>query len=481
MEWSSLKIEILHDSNTPLLRSFIVATALLLSGCMLGPDYKRRAVEIPVQFRAATAAEAESIADLRWFELFRDEYLQDLIRVALAQNYDLRDAIARVEAARANLGITQADQYPNLGVGSDVTSSQQSRRGEFTIPKGTDRQRTFGTVALSLFTYEVDIWGRLRRATESARAQLLAADWNRKAVITTLVSDVSTAYFSLLELEMELAIAKNTLATREESLRLIRIQQRGGVSTRLDVRQAEQLVYTAAQAVYNAERLIEQTENQICLLLGRNPGSITRARLLPEQQMGARVPAGLPATLLERRPDIQAAEQILASANANIGVAKAAYFPRITLTGEFGFQSTSLSNLFSGSRGFWTFVPQLTQPIFTAGRIASQVEFAEAQQRSALAQYEKAIQSGFRDVSDALVQYRRVREIRGQRELLVTALQDRKGLAYTRYRGGVDTMLNALNADQDLFDAELSLAQARRDELLSVVQLYKALGGGWES
>jgi multidrug efflux system outer membrane protein len=458
-----------------------ISMALGLSGCLLGPDYKRRAVEIPVQFRAATAAEAESIADLRWFELFRDESLQDLIRVALVQNYDLRDAIARVEAARANLGITQADQYPNFGAGSDVTNSEQSRRGEFTIPKGTDRQRTYGTVFLGLFTYEVDIWGRLRRATESARAQLLAADWSRKAVITSLVSDVSTAYFSLLELDMELAIAKNTLATREESLRLIRIQQQGGVSTRLDVRQAEQLVYTAAQTIYNAERLIEQTENQISLLLGKNPGSITRTRFLPEQQIGPRVPAGLPATLLERRPDIQAAEQILASANANIGVAKAAYFPRITLTGEFGFQSTSLSNLFSGSRRFWTFVPQLTQPIFTAGRIPSQVEFAEAEQRSSLAQYEKAIQSGFRDVSDALVQYQRIREIRAQRELLVTALQDRKSLAYIRYRGGVDTMLNALNADQDLFDAELSLAQARRDELLSVIQLYKALGGGWES
>jgi multidrug efflux system outer membrane protein len=457
-----------------------MAMALWLGGCMIGPDYRRPPVEPPAQFRGNSVTDTQSIADLKWFEVFGDEQLQELIRVALAQNYDLRDAVARVEQARANLGITQADQYPNFGLGADVTSAQQSRRGEFTIPKGTDRQRSYGTVFLSLFSFEVDIWGRVRRATESARAQLLAEDWNRKAVITTLVSDVATAYFRLLELDMELAIARNTLGTREESLRLIRIQQKGGVATLLDVRQAEQLVYTAAQAIFNAEREIEQTENQISLLLGRNPSSIPRSRMLTEQRIAPEVPAGLPSTLIERRPDIQAAEQILVSANANLGVAKAAYFPRITLTGDLGSQSTSLSSLFSGSRRIWTFVPQLTQPIFTAGRIPSQVEFAEAQQRSALTQYEKAIQSGFRDVSDALVQVQRIREIRGQRELLVTALQDRKRLAYRRYQGGVDTMLNALNADQDLFEAELSLTEVRRDELLSVVQLYKALGGGWQ-
>jgi multidrug efflux system outer membrane protein len=447
---------------------------------MIGPDYHRPSVTAPAQFRGNSIADVQSIADLKWFEVFRDEQLQDLIRTALAENYDLRDAIARVEQARANLGVVQADQYPNFGAGSSVTSAQQSRHGEFTIPKGTDRQRSYGTVFLSLFSFEVDIWGRVRRATESARAQLLAEDWNRKAVITTLVSDVSTAYFSLLELDMELAIARNTLATREESLRLLRIQQRGGVATLLDVRQAEQLVYSATQSIFNAEREIEQTENQISLLLGRNPGLIPRSRLLTEQQIAPEVPAGLPSALLERRPDIQAAEQVLVSANANIGVAKAAYFPRITLTGNLGYQSTSLSNLFSGSRGIWTFVPQLSQPIFTAGRIPSQVEFAEAQQRSALAQYERAIQTGFRDVSDALVQYRKVRDIRAQRQFLVTALIDRKRLAYMRYRGGVDTLLNALDADRDLFDAELSLAEANRDELLSVVQLYKALGGGWQ-
>ena len=506
--WSSgvlecwvFRIPLLHHSNTPLrpslkclrslralgvLRGEIVlvvalAAALWLSGCLVGPDYKRPPVEIPPQFRAAmTSDAAASIAELKWFDVYKDEHLQELIRVALVQNYDLRDAIARVDAARANLGITRSNQFPNFGAGAEVASQELSRQGEFTIQPGTNPQRTFGTVFLNLFTFEIDIWGRLRRATESAQAQLLASDWNRKEVTRTLISDVATAYFNLLELDLELAIARDTLGTRQESLRLLRTQLQGGVGTLLDVRQGEQLVFGAAQTIPDNERQIEQTENEISLLLGKSPGPVARGTLITEQQTPPEVPAGLTSALLERRPDIQAAEQILIAANANIGVAKAAYFPTITLTGEFGFQSTALSSLFSGSRRIWSFVPQITQPIFTAGRIPSQMEFAEAQQRSALAQYEKAIQSAFRDVSDALIQYQKIREILAQRDSLVKALQDRKRLAYMRFRGGVDTMLNALNSDQDLFVAELSLAQARRDELLSLVQVYKALGGGWQ-
>jgi outer membrane protein, multidrug efflux system len=461
-----------------------LATALWLSGCLLGPDYNRPSVEIPPQFRAAMTPEAlPSIADLKWFEVFRDEHLQELIRVALVQNYDLRDAIARVDQARANLGITRSNQFPNFNLGGDVTSRELSTNGEFSIPPGAtfvNRQRTFGEGFVSLLSFEVDIWGRLRRATESAQAQLLASDWNRKTVITTLISDVATAYFNLLELDMELVIARDTLGTRDESLRLLRIQLQGGVGTLLDVRQGEQLVNTAAEVIPDDERQIEQTENQISLLLGKNPGPVARSSLIAMERPPPEVPAGLTSALLERRPEIQAAEQILIANNANIGVAKAAYFPQITLTGQYGYQSTALAGLFAGSRRAWTYVPQLTQPIFTAGRLGSQVELAEAQERSALAQYENAIQTGFRDVSNALIQYQKIREIRNQRESLVTVLRDRKRLAYMRFRGGVDTMLNALNSDQDLFTAELSLAQVRRDELLSLVQLYKALGGGWQ-
>jgi multidrug efflux system outer membrane protein len=424
-----------------------------------------------------------SVAELKWFEVFKDEHLQELIRVALVQNYDLRDAIARVDQARANLGITRSNQFPNFSLGGDVTSREFSTNGEFSIPQGSSvfsRQRTFGEGFVSLLSFEVDIWGRLRRATESAQAQLLASDWNQKTVITTLISDVATNYFTLLELDMELAIARDTLGTRDESLRLLRIQLQGGVGTLLDVRQGEQLVYTAAEVISDDQRQIEQTENQISLLLGKNPGPVDRASLIATERPPPEVPAGLTSALLERRPDIQAAEQTLIATNANIGVAKAAYFPQITLSGQYGYQSIALAGLFSGSRRAWTYIPQLTQPIFTAGRLGSQVALAEAQQRSALAQYENAIQTGFRDVSNALIQYQKIREIRTQRELLVIALQDRKRLAYMRFRGGVDTMLNALNADQDLFAAQLNLAQARRDELLSLVQVYKALGGGWQ-
>src|SRR6266705_1603462 len=261
------------------------ALIVLLSGCMVGPDYRRPAVTTPDAFRGASAAitpDKQSIAELKWFEVFQDEQLQELIHTALAQNYDLRDAVARVDAARANLGITQADQYPNFGIGADVTANEQSRQGQFTIPRGTSRQRTFGSVFLNLFTFELDIWGRLRRATEASRADLLGADWTRKAVVTTLISDVATAYFSLLDLYMEVEIAKNIFTTRAESLRVIRVQQLGGVATLLDVRQGEQLVYTAAVSIPDAERQIEQTENQISFLLGKNPGSISRSHLLTE-------------------------------------------------------------------------------------------------------------------------------------------------------------------------------------------------------
>lgn len=453
----------------------------LLSGCMVGPNYHKPSVKTPDVFRASPAgtSDGKSIANLKWFEVFSDPQLQKLIQTSLVENYDLRDAIARVDAARASLGITRSYQYLNVGAGGGLTSTEMSRNGATYIPTGS-RDRTYGSAYLDLFPFEVDIWGQLRRSTEAARAQLLAEDWNRKTVITTLVSDVATAYFNLLEQDMELAIAKSTLESREESLRLIKLQAQAGLATDLDLRQAEQLVYGAAQSIPGSEQQIQQIENQISLLVGRNPGPVTRGRSLTEQQTLPAVPAGLPSSLLERRPDIQAAEQNLIAANANIGVAKAAYFPQLTLTGEAGYSSASLSSLFKGANSMWSFAPNLTMPIFTAGRTAAGVKLAEAQERSALAQYEKAIQSAFGDVSDALIAYQKVREVRIQRELLVNAVQDRKRLAYLRFQDGVDTMLNALSSDQDLFTAELSLAQARLDEVLSLVQLYRALGGGWD-
>jgi len=342
------------------------------------------------------------------------------------------------------------------------------------------QNRTFGGATLNLLSFELDIWGRLRRATEAARANLLGAEENRKAVTITLVSEVAGAYFSLRELDQQLEISRNTLTTRQESLELIRNRQAGGVATLLDLRKGEQLVYTAAETIPILEEQIEQTENQISLLLGKNPDGVVRGLSLTEQRMPPDVPAGLPSTLLERRPDIRAAEQTLIAANAEIGVAKASYFPQISLTGFLGGQGNQLSSLFSGPSAVWNFTPQVTQPIFTAGRLKSNVRLQEAFRDSALVQYEKTIQTAFTEVSNALIAHQRVRESRIQQELLVGALQDRTRLAYVRYRGGVDTLLNALDADRDLFQAELTLSQIRLSELDSVVQLYKALGGGWQ-
>ncbi len=462
----------------------VALTTILVLGCKVGPNYRRPVIHPPDVFRGTGVdtppADATSLADLKWFEVFKDERLQELIQTALRQNYDLRDAVLRVDAARANLGITRADQFPSIDVSADITTLRRSTNGGFVLPFGFEQKRTFGSVFLNLLSFEVDAWGRLRRATEAVRADLLLAEENRKTVVTTLVSDVAAAYFNLLELDMELEIARRTLATREDSLRLIDVRQRGGVATLLDLRQAEQLVYTAGATIPDVERLIEQNENQIQLLLGLSPGAVVRGLRLTEQPQLPSVPPGLPSSLLERRPDIRAAEQNLVAANALIGVAKAAYFPQITLTGFLGSETSQLSDLFTGPARAWQFVPQVIQPIFEGGRIRSNVKLTEAGREIALVQYERTIETAFREVSDALVQHRRVTEIRTQQELLVAALQDRSRLAYMRYRGGVDTLLNALDADRDLFAVELDLARTRRDELQAVVQLYKALGGGWQ-
>jgi len=439
-------------------------------------------VQTPSDFRGkeASTPTGPSIGDLKWFEVFKDPALQDLIHNAMTSNYDLQAAVARINAERANLGLTRSQQFPQIVGTADLTTLKTSSNGQFAGSGAGGQRRSFGSVLLNLLDFELDIWGRLRNQTKAARAQLRASEEDRKTVMTTVVGDVATNYFSLLELDDELDIANRTLATRENSLKLIKLRQQGGVATMLDVRQGEELVYQASQTIPDTERAIEQTENQISLLLGRNPGAISRGKPLTQQEELPSVPAGLPSELLERRPDIRSAEQNLVAQKALVSVAKAAYFPRISLTGFFGFESNQLSSLFTGPSRAWSFVPQLAQPIFTGGRLKSGVNFAKAQQEFALVQYQQTIQTAFRDVSDALIQYRKEREIRTQQELLVSTLRDRSRLAYLRYQGGVDTLLNALDADRDLFDSELNLAQTRRNELLSLVQLYKALGGGWQ-
>jgi outer membrane protein, multidrug efflux system len=466
------------------LMSVVVTVGLLLGGSAAGQKkYERPAVKTPDTFRGADSVvptDKTSIGDLKWFEVFKDEELRKLVTTAMVQNYDLGAAVARIDAARANLGLARSDQFPQFYGSADLTTTRSSGSGSLDFSGQGGRTRSFGSVLLNLLTFELDVWGRLRQQTKAARAELRASEEDRKAVMTTVVGDVATGYFSLLELDSELDIGKRTLATREESLRLIKLRQQGGVATMLDVRQAEELVYEASETIPDAERAIGQTENQISLLLGNNPGPIPRGQSLTQQQELPEIPAGLPSSLLERRPDIRAAEENLVAQHALVYAAKAAYFPRISLTGLLGFQSNKLSSLFTGPSRVWTFVPEITQPIFTAGRLKSNVKFAKAQQEFALVQYQQTIQTAFREVSDALIQYRKVKEIRTQQELLVTTLRERSQLAYLRYQGGVDSLLNALDSDRELFNAELSLAQTRRNELLSLVQLYKALGGGWQ-
>jgi multidrug efflux system outer membrane protein len=463
----------------------VAVAAVTLTGCTVGPNYKRPQVAVPESFRAPDPlpeSQGASLADLKWFEVFRDPQLDDLIKAALVKNYDLRDAVARVDQARANLGITRSNQYPQVGASGDLQFTRLSRDGQFPLPSSfvSNQNRNWGQAALNLLSFQVDLWGQLRRATEVSRANLLSADWNRKTVISTVVSQVAADYFELLELDSELRISQSTLDTRQESLKLTQDREAHGIATELDVRQGEELVDSAAESIPQLKQQIEQTENQISLLLGRNPGGVQRASRFNQDYPLPEVPAGLPSALLERRPDIRAAEQSLVAANANIGVAKAAYFPQISLTGNIGGQSSTLANLFSGPAGAWSFVPQVTQPIFTAGRLKNNVRLAEAQRQDAQIAYEKSISTAFQDVSDALIAHQRTRESRVEQIKLVTALQDRKRLAYRRYTGGVDTQLNALDADRDLLSAQITLEQIRYAELVSVVQLYNALGGGWQ-
>lgn len=450
--------------------------------CVVAQTSQRPPVQIPGTFRGdpAPQPDRQTLADLKWFELFKDEKLQQLIREALANNYDLRQAVARIDSARASLGITRSEQFPTIVASGDVLNQRQSRSSAFDLPEPIKRDRSFGSVLLNLLTFEIDIWGRLRKQTAAARADLLATEEARRVVLTTLISDVATAYFGLRELDFELDISRRTLISREESLRLIRLRQQRGVATMLEVRQAEELVYDATEVIPALEQSIQQTENFLSFLTGRNPGAIERGLSLTDDVLPPAVPAGLPSDLIERRPDIRTAENSLIAANARIEVAKKEFFPRISLTSFLGYESGQLTSLFSGSRNIWNLAGQVSQPIFTGGRLKSNLRFTRAERDFLLIDYQKTVQGAFREVSDSLIAYQKVKEVRTQRALLVETLRDRSRLSYLRYTGGVATLLDALDADRELFEAERSLALARRDELLSVVQLYRALGGGWQ-
>jgi multidrug efflux system outer membrane protein len=453
--------------------------AMLWTGCTFGPNYKRPVVDLPDTHRGAAAgAAAESIADLQWFDLFRDDTLTQLVRTALEENFELRIAAERVLQARAVHGIRRADQWPEVGASARLAAARASEQGASRLPAGAETDVSYIEAGFSV-GWELDLWGRLRRSSEAARARYLATEEARRGVITTLVADVSETYLALRALDLELDIARRTRDIATESLRLTETRRAGGVAGALDVRQAEQLLFTATGEIASLEREIAQTENALRLLLGQLPGDVPRGQPLEAFATPPSVPAGLPSALLERRPDIRQAEQDLIAANAEIGVAKAAYFPRISLTGFFGVQSRALTDLLTGPARLASAGLGAAAPIVDGGRRRAGVDFAEAVQREAIVQYERTVYAAFRDVADALAAHTKTREQRMEQQRLVTALSDASRLATQRYQAGLESYLPVLDAQRNWFQGELDLARLRQRELAAIVQVYRALGGGW--
>jgi len=440
----------------------------------------------PTNYRTAatatnTPAGTNSFADVGWWEVFKDPYLSRYLSEALTNSWDIKIAASRVLQAEASLRIARSQFFPNVNAGGDIYTTRTSEKGPVTIPRGVNPERGYGDVFLSMPAYEVDLWGRIRRANEAARANLLANVEAQRTVRQTLVAQVAGAYLDLLELDLELQISQNTYGIRTNSLELTISRHEGGVASVQDVHQARILVYTAEAAITESHRRIEQQENLLSILLGRNPGHLERAETLALQNLRTDVPPGLPSSLLERRPDLRSAEQQMVAANADIGQAKAAFFPQLTLTGFYGFQTVALSDLFTGPARAWQFGPAVTMPLFTGGRLKGNLKLAEARFQESVDFYQQSVQGAFREVSDGLIEYQRTREFRAQQELNTQAHRDAAETANDRYEGGVTSYLEVLYNEQELFNAELALAQARRNELLSVVQLYRALGGGWQT
>jgi len=418
-------------------------------------------------------AQAASYADLPWWQVFQDQQLQDLIRIAIKQNYDLQLATERINEARAQVAITRSSLFP-----------QVSGNANFVGGKENIEQSKYNFLTLTAdAAFQLDFFGKLRRATEASRAELLATEDGRQTVLLTLVSDVASDYFTLLQLDLQLQITRETVKTQQDSVKLTNFRLQHGVATKLDVLQAQQVLDTANASIPDLERQIAQEEDAISILLGNYPQAVPRGHPLVEQFLPPEVPAGLPSSLLERRPDIREAEQILVAANAEIGVAKAQFFPQISLTGAGGGafgRSSAFSRLMSSQLGIWTYGAQVSQPIFTGGALRGNLRLAESQHQQALIAYRQAIQQAFGDVSDALIGYQKNHEVRARQQDTVADLQESVRLSTMRYMGGTTTYLEVLDGQRSLFSAELTLAAARGTEYQSLVQLYRALGGGWQ-
>jgi len=465
--------------------AFRISSAALvaaLAGCAVGPDYQRPEMAAPTEYRRAAddstpAIETNSIGDLAFAEVYADPILNDYIAEALTNSWDIKIAAARVLQAEAAARVARSQFWPTVNAGGDLYTTRSSENLGTPL---ADPQLEYGSAYLAMPVYEIDLWGRLRRANEAARAQLLATVEAERTVRQTLVAQVATTYFRLLGLDQELAVSRMTLTNSSTSLDLAKTREEGGVASMQDVYQAEALVRRSEAAIAAVLQRIGQQENELCVLLGRNPGPIERGSPLAAQTRPASVPAGLPSSLLDRRPDLRSAEQQLVAANADIGQAKAAFFPQLTLTGLAGFQSVSLGDLFNSGSRTWQFGPTVTMPLFTGGRLRGNYQQAQARFEESLAFYQKTVQNAFREVSDALIAYQRTREFREKQQMLTESNRAATELSGVRYEGGVTSYLEVTYNQQQLFDSELLLAQARRDELLSLVQIYRALGGGWE-
>jgi len=459
-------------------RRLFLGLVALAGGCTLGPDYQRPEVPVPDGWRDLGAAEQESLANTPWWDLFQDPELVQLIKAALAENQDLKIAVERIEEARAIYGFQRADLYPKVQAGASAARVQVSENGIPNLPSGLDNEGSIYGVGASVF-WELDFFGRVRRATEAELAQLYAAEQSRRAVVLTLVADVATAYVDLRELDRRVEISRRTLESRIAYVGLARDRFEGGVTSELDLHQAEAEQHRTETLLYEFEGLVTQKENELSQLLGRNPATVARGRALEEIAVPPAVPSGLPAALLERRPDIREAEEQLVSANARIGEAKALLYPSISLTGAFGWESSELDELLESPSQSWSIGANLLQPIFNSGQLQRGVEVAESRQRQALYSYERSVLLAFREVEDALASLRQSRlrvAAAGQR---VNSERKVLDLAETRYGGGVSDYLEVLDAQRSLFDAELGETGARRDEFVALIQLYKALGGGW--
>ena len=446
----------------------------LFSACTVGPDYRRPEIDIPTAWRVSDS-EAIQISNIAWWDQFRDPVLSGLVRTALANNKDLRIATANVDQAAAQYGIVRSAQFPEVNGGASATRSRLSASTGTAAPGG----HAFNAYAVSLSaSFELDIWGRLRRASESARASLLASEQGKRTVVLTVVANVAAGYIQLRALDRQLEIAQQTSQSLGEAAQLQRVRFEEGAVPESDYQQAQSQYQEAAARVPELERQIAQQENFISVLLGRNPGPIARGRDIDGLLFPA-VPDGLPASLLERRPDIREAEDHLIAANADIGVAKAAYYPDISLTGLFGMESGQLSDLFKGPARTWQFGAGLLQPIFNAGRIDSQVARAEALQRQALYTYERSIISAFQDVDNALIDRVKFAQVREEQTKNVAALRRFRDLADLRYREGATIYLEVANAEQSLFVAQLAYVATQSQLFQSYANLYKAMGGGW--